>query len=213
MSTPARTIRPDASYPEIVDAMLTNEVSGLVVVDDAGALLGIVTEADLISKEAYGFRRRRPLALIGEFLHDRDPQWVRKASARTARELMTGVPDTASPDDTLAYVARRMIEGRHKRMPVLSDGKVVGVVSRHDLLKPFLREDPDLQREVDELLANPLRVPENQVQAFVNGGVVTLTGDVSFAADAALIGHVVGQIPGVVGLDNKLRSPEHSSLR
>ena len=208
MSTPAVTIGPDAPFPEIVDAMLTHDVSGLPVVDDAGGLLGIVTEADLISKEAYGFRRRGPLSLIGEYLHDRDPQWVRKAGGRTAREAMTGAADTASPDDNLAFIARHMIEHHHKRLPVVSEGKVVGVVSRHDLLKPFHRSDADVQKDVEALLADPLRVPEHEVKAFVNGGVVTLVGDVTFPIDAAVIGHVVAQVRGVIGLDNKLRSAD-----
>lgn len=210
MTAPAITIGPNASFAEIVDVMLHHEVSGLPVVDDAGTLLGVVTEGDLISKGAYGFGRRGPLALIGEFLHDRDPQWVRKAGGRSAREVMTGDPDTASPEDSIAVIARRMIEARHNRMPVLRDGKVVGVVSRHDLLKPFDRDDDDLRSEIQDLLLDPLRVPENQVKAVVKRGVVTLVGEVAFPNDAALIGYVVGQVRGVVGLDNEIRTPAHS---
>ncbi|HET6773130.1 MAG TPA: CBS domain-containing protein [Acidimicrobiales bacterium] len=78
------TIGPDASYAEIVDRLLAHDISGLPVIDADGVLLGIVTEADLVSREAYGPERRRPLGLILDYLRDRDPAWVRKASASTA---------------------------------------------------------------------------------------------------------------------------------
>lgn len=211
MTSPAITIGPDTKFPEIVDIMLANDVSGLPVLDDDGELLGIVTEADLVSKEAYGFRRRRPLALIFDFLRERDPQWVRKAAGRTAKELMTGMPATASPDDDLGSAARRMIELHHKRLPVVSGGRVVGVVSRHDLLAPMRRSDLDILNDVEALLADPREVPAtHQAKAFVNSGVVTLVGDVMFQIDADLIGSVVAGVPGVVAVDNRCRGSEPS---
>jgi CBS domain-containing protein len=105
------------------------------VIDADGTLVGIVTEADLVSREAYGPDRRRPLGLIVDYLRDRDPAWVRKASATTAADLMTRVVTTASPDDEVRVTARRMLEGGRKRLPVVaSDGRLVGIVSRRDVL-------------------------------------------------------------------------------
>jgi CBS domain-containing protein len=206
MTSSVITIAPSAKFPEVVDTMLTHDVSGLPVVDEAGRLLGMVTEADLISKEAYGVHRRRPLGLIVDFLCERDPQWIRKASGRTASELMTAAPTIAAPDDDVNVAAQRMLESHHKHLPVVDSGKLVGIVSRHDLLKPFHRTDADISAEIAELLADPMRVPEtHQAQAFVNGGVVTLVGDVMYPSDATLIGNVVARVPGVVAVENLCR--------
>jgi CBS domain-containing protein len=139
MTTDVLTVGPEASFAELVDALLTRGVSGLPVVDESGRLLGIVTEADLVSKEAYGPGRRRALALVADYFRGRDPQWVRKSSGLRASELMTAEPDSVTPDDDVVEVARRMLERHHKRLPVLVDGRVVGIVSRHDLLQSLGR--------------------------------------------------------------------------
>ena len=135
MTTDVVTVGPEATYGEIADRLLAHDVSGLPVIDDDGTLLGIVTEADLVTREAYGPDRRRPLGLIVDYLRDRDPAWVRKASATTAADLMTRVVTTASPDDEVRVTARRMLESGRKRLPVVgSDGRLVGIVSRRDVL-------------------------------------------------------------------------------
>lgn len=141
MTTAVVTIGADAAYADIVDCLLRHGISGVPVVDGTGRLLGIVTEADLVSKEAYE-PRRRALGLLADYLRGRDPQWVRKAGGLTAAELMTAAADTASPDEDLTEVARKMLERHHKRLPVVVDGKVVGIVSRQDLLRAFGERDP-----------------------------------------------------------------------
>lgn len=209
MSSPAITAGPDATFAELVDTLLTADIGGLPVVDADGRLLGLVTEADLVAKEAYGFGRRRALSLVSDFLRDRDPQWVRKGAGRVARDVMTGVPDTASPDEDLSAVARRMLENRHKRLPVVEDGRVVGMVSRHDLLRPFHRPDPELLAEVEVLLQDILRAPEqHDAHAAVAKGVVVLEGTTQWPSDVAIIERLVARVPGVVAVDNRLVARE-----
>ena len=119
----------------MVDRLLAHDISGLPVVDARGILLGLVTEADLVSREAYGPDRRRSLGLVADYLRDRDPGWLRTASGTTAREIMTHDVTTASPDDELRVAARRMLESGYRRLPVVAtDGRVVGIVSRRDVL-------------------------------------------------------------------------------
>ena len=135
MTTDVVTVPPDADFGEIVERLLDRGISGLPVVDADGTLLGMVTEADLVSREAYGPGRRRPLGLVLDYLRDRDPAWVRKASGTTARDLMTQVVTTASPDDELRVIARVLLESGHRRLPVVrADGRLAGIVSRRDLL-------------------------------------------------------------------------------
>jgi CBS domain-containing protein len=211
MSSPAITAGPEATFAELAQLLLVNDISGLPVVDADGALVGIVTEADLVAKEAYGFRRRRSLGLIADFLRDRDPEWVRKGSGRTAREVMTASPTTVSPDDDLAVAARRMLEEKHKRLPVVEGGRVVGLLSRHDLLRPFSRSDRELLSEIESLLQDVWRVPERHgVAASVSAAVVSLEGTTQWPSDAAIIERLVAAIPGVVAVDSHLvpREPE-----
>jgi CBS domain-containing protein len=77
MTAPAITVGPDAPFVQIVDALLVNDISGVPVTDDDGRLLGVVSEADVVTKEAYGHRRRRALGLVADYLRGRDPQSVR----------------------------------------------------------------------------------------------------------------------------------------
>jgi CBS domain-containing protein len=71
---------------------------------------------------------------VADYLRGRDPQWVRKAAGRTAAEVMDAAPRFATPDDDVSDAARWMLEDGHKRLPVVEDGRVVGIVARHDLL-------------------------------------------------------------------------------
>ncbi|MEY2426287.1 MAG: hypothetical protein QOI61_1859 [Actinomycetota bacterium] len=206
MTTPAVTVRGDTMYADIVDVLMTNDVGGLPVVDGAGRLIGIVTEADLVSHEAYGPRRRRPLGLIADAMRGHDTHWIRKASAQTAAELMTRAPVVASPDDDVSVTARRMLEKHHKRLPVVEyTGQVVGIVSRHDLLRPMHREDDDIVADIDRLLGDVLRVPEkHEARAFVVHGLVSLNGTAQWPSDVEIIERVVGRVPGVIAVENHL---------
>ncbi len=145
MTTDVVTVTPDAGFGEIVELLLDHGISGLPVVDADGALVGMVTEADLVSREAYGPERRRPLGLVLDYLRDRDPAWVRKASGTTARDLMTREVTTASPDDELRVIARVLLESGHRRLPVVrADGRLTGIVSRRDVLASVDGRPPEL---------------------------------------------------------------------
>lgn len=212
MTTEVVTVGPKAPFGEIVDALLEHDISGLPVVDAHGMLVGIVTEADLIAKEAYaggGPRRRRPVGMLRDHLRGRDTSWVNKASARVAADVMTTKVDSVTPEEDVTVAARRMLDGRHKRLPVCDKGRLVGIVSRHDLLKPFHRSDEQIERDVRDLLADPLRVPEeHEAVASVSQGVVTLRGTTRFPSDIGVLVAAVSRIPGVVAVDNCLRARE-----
>lgn len=209
MTTPVITAGPDTPFAELVDKLLTHDISGLPIVDGHGHLLGVVTEADLISKEAYGHRRRRSLELVADFLRGRDPAWVLKGAGRTAADLMTRGAVTASPGDDLVLAARQMLEDNHKRLPVVEDERLVGIVTRHDLLQPFHRGDDEILADIEAAFADPMRVPEtHDARASVAAGVVTLEGTALWPGDVTLLEAVVGRVAGVVGIDNRLSARE-----
>lgn len=215
MATKVVTVEPKTPYHEIVTLLLEHDISGLPVVDRDGALLGIVSEADLITKEAYEEEegRRRHLSVVRDHILGRDTDWIRKSAGRNAQELMTSPVQTISPDDDLATAARTMLERHLKRLPVVEDGKLVGIVARHDLLRPFARSDEEIDAEVTALLADPMRTPDgHQVTHSVRSGVVFLNGTTRYPSDVHVIVAFVSAIPGVVAVGDGL-SGRHNEPR
>jgi CBS domain-containing protein len=189
----------DAPFQELVDLMLRHGVSGIPIVDEQRRPVGIVTEADLVSKEAYGARRRL-LDVAAAFAFRADNRWVAKARGVTAEEIMTAPVRTVRPDDQLRLAAARMVSSGVKRLPVVDDqGRLVGIVSRTDVLRVFHRGDDEVTFDVIRVLDDPLLVPEDHaVVASVHHGIVTLHGSVSAAGHVRLVDAMVREVPGVV---------------
>jgi len=199
MTTDVVAVAPDTPFKEVVERLLRADVSCLPVVDAGGKLVGLITEADLISKEAYGGRRHRALALLADLLSARDHHWVTKAAGSAAGDVMTRSVMVCQPDEDVRSVARRMLERGVKRMPVVDTGTLVGVVSRHDILGMFDRPDEAIAADVERVLSDPLRMPEDHhVRFAVERGAVTLTGDVLHPWDEAVVVSMVRGVPGVI---------------
>jgi len=137
-SSPA-SVSPDASVEEVVRTMREHELPGVPVVDGDGRCVGIVTEADLVLPDDQGdlhiphyvnlFGGTVFLEPLGRF-----EQRLRKAFASNAADMMTADPDVVSPDTSIREAARLIHESGHNRLPVVEDGRLVGVVTRVDLL-------------------------------------------------------------------------------
>ena len=133
------TVAPDASVEEVVAALQKHELPGLPVVDADGQLVGIVTEADMVLPDDQGdLHIPHYVNLFGGtvFLEslDRFEERLRKAFASTAEDMMTRDPDTVGPDTTVREAALLIHESGHNRLPVVEDGRLVGVVTRLDVL-------------------------------------------------------------------------------
>jgi CBS domain-containing protein len=203
------SVAPDTPFKDVVEELVRANVSGLPVLAGDGRLLGLVTEADLITKPAYGGRRRRALALLADVVAGRDHHWATKATGSTAADLMTRNVAVCDPRDDIRAVARRMLDAGVKRMPVTDHGAMVGIVSRHDILRAFDRPDDQIAADVTRLLSDPMRMPDDHhVKASVRHGVVTLRGDVCRKWDVDLVVDVVNAVPGVVEVASHLRYRE-----
>jgi len=137
-SSPA-SVSPDASVEEVVRTMREHELPGVPVVDGDGRCVGIVTEADLVLPDDQGdLHIPHYVNLFGGtvFLEPfgRFEQRLRKAFASNAADMMTADPDVVSPDTSIREAARLIHESGHNRLPVVEDGRLVGVVTRVDLL-------------------------------------------------------------------------------
>jgi len=207
MSTHVISVTPDTPFKELVERLVRFDVSGLPVVDGSGALVGIVTEADVVSKEAYGTRRSRALALLADVLAAREHHWVTKATGSIAADVMTANVVVCSPDEDVRVVARRMLERGVKRMPVVQAGGLVGMVSRQDILGMFARPDDAIATEVARVLVtHPNRPDDCHVHCSVDGGVVTLNGDVRYARDVPIVVSLVREVEGVIDVIDHLHS-------
>jgi CBS domain-containing protein len=133
------TVRPDSPVEEVVETLRRHELPGVPVVDADGAVVGIVTEADLVLPDDEGdLHIPHYINLFGGtiFLEplSRFEERLRKAFASKAEDMMTGDPDTVAPDTSVREAARIIHESGHNRLPVVEDGRLVGVVTRVDVL-------------------------------------------------------------------------------
>lgn len=200
------TVEPTATVKDIAEIMLDRDIRCVPVVDVGDVLIGVVSEADLICREGCQSLRSHHLAdLIGTAVAEHRHHWNERATGLTAGEIMTADITTCAPDEPITIVSRRMLKQDVRTLPVTIDRRLVGILSRHDLLRLFDRPDPEVRSRVAAVLDNPLWVPEgHQVHATVIDGVVTLTGTVRHQPDIGVICGVIRQVPGVIEVVSRL---------
>jgi CBS-domain-containing membrane protein len=192
MTTAVVSVPPAATYRNVVDLVIGHRFSAVPVVDDRHRVLGVVSETDLLRKIEYAGTEEPRLFEGRRRRADRA-----KASAGTAADLMSSPAVVARAGTPIAAAARLMDAEHVKRLPVVDDqGRILGIVSRGDLLKVHLRPDDEIHRDVAEVS------PELGVA--VTDGVVTLTGRVARWSAADLTVRVIRQVPGVVEVVDEL---------
>lgn len=207
------TVRTGTPYRRIVDLMAEHHVSALPVLDEAGMVVGVVSEADLLYKielQNGGGRERR-------FPWRRRTGEV-KAEGTVAADLMSAPALTIGPDASIVTAAKLMDTERVKRLPVITDsGRLEGIVSRRDLLRVFLRSDRELCETVEtDVVRRVLWATPEQVQVTVESGVVTLAGTVERRSLIPIAERLTREVDGVVDVvcglgyemdDNDIRRP------
>ncbi|HET6814577.1 MAG TPA: CBS domain-containing protein [Actinomycetota bacterium] len=202
MTTQVVTVRPATPFKDIVARLAEHRVSALPVVDGAGRVLGVVSEADLLLKEEFPdpdqdmplfWTRRRRL--------ERE-----KAAGSTARDLMSVALVSISPDATVVEAARRMHRANIKRLPVIGEGgRLVGIVSRSDLLKVFNRPDRSIRREImDDVIVGEFTMDPSRFFIHVDDGVVVLQGRVERRSLIPYLVRAVHGVEGVVRVEDRL---------
>ncbi len=198
MSSEVITVTEETGLKEAARRMLQSGVSGLPVVDSSGVVVGIVTEADFVEAEAarsWGRQRRRLLgAVVGEERH---------AVAHTVGEVMTTHPIGIDQESDVSEAARRMAEHGVKRLPVITpDGKLVGIVSRADIVMAFARPDELIEDEIrNDVIDRLLLLDPQSIDVTVDEGDVVLYGTVPNRSDARLLTELVARLEGVTDVD------------
>jgi CBS domain-containing protein len=200
MTHPVVTVNPETPIKEAVRLLKSHRISGMPVVNAKGGLVGIVTEADLLNK----VEKRDPDSYVLESRRHRQDR--ARAGALDVGSAMSREVTTVRPEFPIALAAREMHTRGFKRMPVVDEsGKVIGIVSRGDLLKVFLRTDRELREEVRSILESAAsRHGGHGLKARVSGGVVQLQGTFDAKSRMLATARAVGAIDGVVGLKSEM---------
>ncbi|MGW7386305.1 CBS domain-containing protein [Streptomyces sp. NPDC054794] len=194
-------------FKEVARLLAHHRISGLPVVDEDAKVIGVISETDLMARQAempdpYEPKRRLRAAA-----------WTRSgrrtaatATARTVGQLMTEPPVTVRAEDTIVEAARTMAQRRVERLPVVGEeDRLVGIVTRRDLLQVFLRPDKEIRDEVvEEVLIRALWLPPRSVDVSVVEGVVTLAGHMERKSETEIAVSMTKQIDGVVAVVDNL---------
>ena len=201
------TIAPDATVEDAVNLMLERHISGLFVLDKAGTLAGVVTEGDLLRRDELGTQRNRPwwlrlLASPARQAHD-----FTKANGRHVRDVMTADVLCIAQDSPLEDVVEVMEKHRIKRLPVTADGKVIGVVSRADLLRaligrvrnaePLASDDRTIRTAIMAALESQSWAPTTTLNVTVADRVVDIWGTITNEEERRGIRVIAENAPGV----------------
>ena len=201
------SVTPDSSIMHAARLMVLKRISGLPVIDEAGNLVGIITEGDFLRRAEIGTQRHRarwieflvgPGKLADEYVH---------SSGRKVQEVMSPEVYTVSEDSSLEEVVALMERRRVKRLPVMRKTRVVGIITRASLIRALL----NVSRDVKPLSAGDKSIRENLraelkkqpwapfalIDVFVRDGVVTLSGAVTDEREREALRVAAENIPGV----------------
>jgi CBS domain-containing protein len=195
-------VSPDAGYKHIVDVLADFKVSAVPVVDEHGAVVGVVSEADLLRKVELG-----PDAPARLFEGRSRRQSRSKATGETARDLMSSPVVTIGPSASISAAARLMERHRIRRLPVVEEGtgRLVGIVARRDLLRPYLRADDEIRDDVTtRVIRDSLWIEPSGIDVVVDDGRVLLRGRVDRRTTAAIAVRLVQGLDGVVAVQDEL---------
>ncbi|QES47059.1 hypothetical protein DEJ50_03540 [Streptomyces venezuelae] len=181
MTPTAVTVRPATAFKEIARLLQEFDITAVPVVDGTGHPVGVVSEADLLRRRTVG-------------------------GVPTAEDLMTSPAVTARPEWSVVRAARVMQRHGVKRLPVVdAGGRVIGVISRSDLIRLFLRPDHAISEEiVEDVLTRILGIAPSSVTVDVEDGSVTLSGTVPRPELLPVVVRLCQSVDGVVDVDNRL---------
>jgi len=197
------TVGPGTPFKDIAELLAEHRVSAVPVVDDDGRAIGVVSEADLLAKAEYQDQNEPPSRFAGP---RRRHEWE-KAQAFTAAELMSPSPMSIGQDTPLPRAARELAGAGVRRLLVVDDdGRLVGIVSRRDLLRPYVRSDEEILADVrTDVLERALWLRPTDVAVTVDNGVVTLAGTIERRSEAEIAARLTHALPGVVAVENNLQ--------
>ncbi|GAA3791466.1 CBS domain-containing protein [Streptomyces phyllanthi] len=215
--------RPETPFKDVAQLLARHRISGLPVVDADDKVLGVISETDLIRRQAAKAERGRGDRFRPSTLRRKARIAAAKARAMTAGQLMSTPAITVHPEQRVADAARVMERHQIERLPVVDEeDRLIGIATRRDLLRVFLRTDEEIRKEIiDEVLTRAMCLPPHTVIVSVHDGTATLEGRLERRSDIPVAVRLTWRMDGVVGVMNSLtfriddtRPPEkHPSRR
>jgi CBS domain-containing protein len=201
MTRSVLSVRPEAPLKEVARLLVEHRISGLPVVDDSERVVGVISEGDLLVKEQRRDAiRHRPLARIfGDSAETR--QMLAKAEASTAGDAMTTPAITIESERPVGVAAARMIDRKVNRLPVTEHGRLVGIVTRADVIRAFVQTDDELADAIrHEVLLRSMWLDPSKFSIEVTNGMVKIHGTVERRSTAAMVERMVAMLPGIVSV-------------
>jgi CBS-domain-containing membrane protein len=210
MTTRVVAVRQNATFKDMAALLTEYRVSAFPVLDDEEKVIGVVSEADLLSKEALVADMGSQAAWLGRIAGSPYHDEFAKAAAVTAADLMTKPPVVVTPDEPVTSAARLMYHGRVKRLPVVGEkGQLIGIVSRADVLSVYRRPDEEIQQEIiKNVIMNEFLADPDHFVVAVKDGIVTLEGYPESAAKGRDIVVEAWHVEGIVSVRDRLTYPE-----
>lgn len=216
MTSPVITATPEMPLRDVAELLVRHRISAVPVVDQAGKVVGMVSEGDLIHREETHTERRQSWWLELFTSDDALAQDYVKSHGRTAKDVMSRHVLSVDTSATPAHVASLLEKRRIKRVPVIEDGKLVGIVSRADLVRALVRAAPadaasgkhtdaEIQMALDAAIKNEPWTGSLTLVTTVNDGVVQLLGIARSDDERRALGVLARNIPGVVRVEDRLQ--------
>ena len=204
MTKPVVTVAARTPLKDVARLLVSRRISGVPVVDEDGSVLGVVSEADILAKER---SRGGTRSLLDHLLEPTGADT--KHDARDAADAMTSPAVVIRPDRPVAEAAALMLDRSVNRLPVVEKhGKLLGIVTRADLVRAFVRDDDAIEREIrSDVILRTLWSAPDRFHVEVEGGEVTIEGEVADAESAELLARFVERVPGVVGIRSRVTWP------
>jgi CBS domain-containing protein len=213
MVSPVITVKPSSSVREVATTLLEQRISAVPVVDDQGKLVGIISEGDLMHRSEAGTERQRSWWLLGWTGDETLAAEYVKAHARKVADVMTRDVITATPETPLHEIAALLEKNSIKRVPIVKDGQLVGIVSRANLIQAVASTRKELEIPLsdttirDKLLAHLTSqqwAHTSLLNVTVSGGVVNLWGITNSDAERMAIRVAAESAPGVCDVNDNL---------
>jgi CBS domain-containing protein len=200
MTADVTTVAPDTDLRDVATVLVEKRISGVPVVDGE-RVVGVVSEGDILFKERPSSGLQR--GVLAWLMDEGD--LMLKIDATTAERAMTSPPVTIGSERSVADAAALMLEERISRLPVVEGSQLVGIVTRHDLVRAFARGDEEIWQEIDSdpLIRSYWRLP-TEYDIAVDHGRVTLSGKVDSKEHARAVEAFVDRVPGVVAVESRL---------
>ncbi len=196
------SVTPETPLKDVAAVLVERGVSGLPVCDADGAVVGVLSEADLLVKQ--GGSPDRSGGLFAWLVETASAPDLAKLRAHTAGEAMTTPAVTVRAGSAVSEAARTMVSLGVNRLPVVEDGRLVGIVTRADLVRLFTRSDEEIARDIRQDVVKRLWIAPERIEVEVEQGEVVLRGEAETEVEAELLLKRIPLVAGVVGVRSEL---------